>query len=179
MNNIFSTEERIKILKGIVFRTGNISVNATAGQLDLSKGLISKYFDILVKKGVLERTKSKFVVSDTPLVKGIKILLNIKSLPLNTFKKYLFIISVGLYGSCAKGENTEDSDVDLWIKIKDVEEGKLASLSSLLNKKMKNVKLLFLTEKKVKILQKEDEVFYNSLTFGSIIIYGEKNGIQI
>jgi predicted transcriptional regulator len=118
MNNIFSTEERIKILRGIVFRTGTISVNATAGQLGLSKGLVSKYCNILTHAGVLKKTAGRFTVSGSPLVKGIKILLNIKSLSLLIFKQYPFVISVGLYGSCAKGENTEDSDMDLWIELK-------------------------------------------------------------
>lgn len=179
MNKIFSTEERIKILRGVVFRTGNISVNATAGQLDLSKGLISKYFDILVKKGVLKKTAGKVTVSDSPFVKGIKILLNIEKIPLWIFKKYTFVVSAGLYGSCAKGENTDDSDTDLWIKVSDAEEGNLASLSSQLNKKTENVKILFLTENKIKALQKEDEMFYHSLIFGSITIYGDKDGLQI
>jgi hypothetical protein len=64
-------------------------------------------------------------------------------------------------------------------RVKDVEEEKLASLSSLLNKKTANVKILFLTEKKIKALQEEDEVFYHSLVFGSILIYGDKNGLQV
>ncbi|MCL5408745.1 MAG: nucleotidyltransferase domain-containing protein [Candidatus Omnitrophica bacterium] len=179
MKNIFSTEERIKILRSIVFRTGPISVNATAINLKLSKGLISIYFNILVKEGILKRSKNKFIMLDSPLVKGIKILLNIESFPSKIFRKFPFVVSAGLYGSSIKGENIEDSDTDIWIKVKDVEEGKLASLSSQLNKKIKHAKILFLTEKKIKELQKEDEMFYHSLTFGSIIIYGEKNGIQI
>ena len=32
------------------------------------------------------------------------------------------VTAVRLYGSCAKGENTEDSYVDLWVRVKDVEE---------------------------------------------------------
>jgi len=38
----------------IIFKAENISVNNIASQLRLSKGLISKYFDILAKKECLE-----------------------------------------------------------------------------------------------------------------------------
>jgi predicted nucleotidyltransferase len=179
MENIFSTRQRIKILQAIIFKTGSISVNNIANQLGLSKGLISKYFDILVKKGVLKRVNGKFSVTNSSLVKGLKILVNIKNIDLRMFKKYTFIAAVGLYGSCAKGENTEDSDVDLWVKLKNVSEEELAPLTSEVNKKTQNIKLLFLTDKKIEKVKREDSLFYHSLVFGSIILYGCKDGIQV
>ena len=177
MEKIFSTEERMKILEAILFKTGNISVNNIARQIKLSKGLVSKYFNILVKKGILKKVAGKLRITDSSLVKGIKILINIKNINPNIFKRFPFIQSVGLYGSCAKGENTDDSDVDLWIKITNVNEEKLASLTSKLNKEIKNIKPLFLTDNKIENIKKEDPLFYNSLVFGSIILYGGENGI--
>jgi len=179
MEKIFSTKQRIKILQAIIFKTGNISVNNIANQLRLSKGLVSKYFDILAKMSVLKRVNGKLRITDSSLVKGIKILLNIKNTDTNIFKRYFFVQAVGLYGSCAKGENIEDSDIDLWIKVSNVNEEKLASLTSRLNKEIKNIKPLFLTDKKIEKAKKEDPLFYHSLAFGSIIIYGGKDGIQI
>ena len=179
MENIFSTKQRIKILEAVVFKTGNISVNNIANQLRLSKGLVSKYFDILSKRGTLKKINGKLRITDSSLVKGIKILLNIKNIDLNIFRRFPFVQSVGLYGSCAKGENTEDSDIDLWIKVSNVSEEKLAALTSKLNKEIKNVKPLFLTDKKIEKAKKEDPLFYHSLAFGSIILYGGKDGIQI
>lgn len=179
MESIFSTKERVKILESIIFKEEDLSVNDVARKLKLSKALISKYFDILVKKGVLKRKNEKFYVDNSSLVKGIKILLNIKNINVKIFKKYPFIISVGLYGSHARGENTEDSDVDLWIRIKEEKEEKLASLTSELNKKIKNIKPLFLTDKKINELKEKDSLFYDSLAFGSIVLYGDKDGIQL
>ena len=179
MENIFSTKQRIKILEAVVFKTGNISVNNIAHQLRLSKGLVSKYFDILAKKGVLKKINGKLRVTDSSLLKGIKILLNIKNADSSIFKRLSFVQAVGLYGSCAKGENTEDSDIDLWIKTNNVSEEKLASLTSKLNKEVNNIKLLFLTDKKIEKIKKEDPLFYHSLAFGSIVLYGGKDGIQI
>lgn len=179
MENIFSTRQRIKILQTIIFKTNSISVNNIATQLRLSKGLVSKYFDILVRKGIFKKVNGKFYLTDFPLAKGIKILLNIRDIDLKVFKKYPFIKTIGLYGSCAKGENTEDSDVDLWIKLKNVSEEKLAPLTSELNKKARNIKLLFLTNERIEKIKKEDSLFYHSLVFGSIVLYGDKDGIQV
>lgn len=179
MENVFSTKERIKILQAVIYKKDNLSVSSIAAQLKLSKGLVSKYLDILVKEGVAKRSNGKFIIRNSSLTKGIKILFNIKNVNPKIFKKYPFIKSVGLYGSCAKGENTDDSDVDLWIKIGEASEERQAVLTSELNKKIKNVKILFLTDKKIEKLKKEDKLFYYSLVFGSIIIYGDKDGLQL
>lgn len=166
-------------MQAVIFRTDSISVNNIASQLRLSKGLVSKYFQILLKQKILKKEKGKLFVSETPLVRAIKILLNVKGIGAGIFSKYPFVTAAGLYGSCARGENNEESDVDLWIRIKDVEEAKIASLTSEINKKIKNAKVLFLSDKKIEKLRKEDIMFYHSLTFGSIILYGDMNAAQI
>lgn len=179
MESLFSTSQRIKILEAVIFRTGSVSVNNIAFQLGLSKGLVSKYFQILLKEQILKKEKGKLVVADNTSVKAVKILLNVKGIDARIFSKYPFVTAVGLYGSCAKGENTEDSDVDLWVRVKDVEETKIASLTSEINKKIKNAKLLFLSDKKIEKLRKEDIMFYHSLSFGSIILYGDKDAASV
>jgi len=179
MENIFSTSERIRILDAVIYRQGSISVNSIAGELRLSKGLVSKYLDILAKDGILKRAGGKFIVVESAFGKGIKILLNIRKIPVSALKKYRFVKSAGIYGSCAKGENNEESDIDLWIRVDDVSEEKLARFSSDLNKRLEKLKILFLTDKKIEKLKKEDELFYHSLAFGSITIYGGKDGIQL
>jgi len=179
MESLFSTSQRIKILEAVIFRTDSVSVNNIASQLGLSKGLISKYFQILLKEQILKKEKGKLVVADNASVKAVKILLNLRRIDTRIFSKYPFVSAVGLYGSCARGENTEDSDVDLWVRVKDVEESKIASLTSEINKKIKNAKLLFLSDKKIDKLRKEDIMFYHSLSFGSIILYGDKDAASV
>jgi len=166
-------------IQAVIFRTDSVSVNNIASQLRLSKGLISKYFQILLKQKILKKEKGKLYVSETPSVRAIKILLNVKSIDARIFGKYPFVTAAGLYGSCARGENNEQSDVDLWIRIKDVEETKAASLTAEIGKKVKNSKLLLLSDKKFEKIRKEDTMFYHSLAFGSIILYGDKNAAQI
>jgi predicted nucleotidyltransferase len=179
MKDLFSTNERIKILEAVIFRTDSVSVNNIASQLGLSKGLVSKYFQILLKEQILKKEKGKLVVADSTSVRAVKILLNLKKIDTKIFSKYPFVLAVGLYGSCARGENTEDSDVDLWVRVKEVEETKIASLTSEINKKIKNAKLLLLNDKKIEKLRKEDIMFYHALSFGSIILYGDKDAVSV
>jgi predicted nucleotidyltransferase len=179
MESLFSTSQRIRILGAVIFRKGSVSVNNIAYQLGLSKGLVSKYFQILLNQKILKHDKGRLVVSDSPSVRAIKILLNVQNIDTRIFGKYPFVTAAGLYGSCARGENTEDSDVDLWVKVKDVEETRIASLTSEISKKIKNAKLLILSDKKIEKLRKEDIMFYHSLSFGSIILYGNMNAAQI
>jgi len=48
-----------------------------------------------------------------------------------------------------------------------------ASLTTLMSKKIKNVKPLFLTAEKIKKIKKDDALFYYSLSFGSVILCGK------
>lgn len=179
MESIFSTKERIKILKAVIFSDKPISVNVIAARLKISKGLVSKYLDVLLRKGIAKKSNGKYLIVDSPITKATKILLNITGIDAGIFKKFDFVEAVGLYGSCAKGDNTDESDVDLWIKIKDVSNEKAASLTAQMNKKIGNVKLLFLTTKKIEKMKKDDELFYHSLSFGSVMLYGDNNAIQL
>ena len=95
------------------------------------------------------------------------------------FGKYPFVTAAGLYGSCARGDNSEESDVDVWIRLNDVEETEAAALTAEISRKVKNAKVLLLTDKRLKKIREEDTMFYHSLAFGSIILYGDKNATQL
>ena len=177
LEKIFSTKERVKILKNIIYLENDLSVSEISKKLRLSKGLISKYFEILFRAGILKKSKNKFYVKNNELVKGLKILFNLQKINARFFKKYKFVRAVGLYGSCVKGTNTINSDIDLWIKVENLEEKKIIELTSELKKKIENIRILFIDDKKIKTIKKEDPLFYYSLFFGSIIIYGEENEI--
>ncbi len=177
MHQIFSTPERLKIIKYIIFKETPLSVNSIANDLHVSKGLVSKYFGLLLAEGLVKRSNKKYIVLDSSITKAIKILLNISGIKTKIFKKFNFIKSVGLYGSCAKGENTEKSDMDIWLFIQDVRDEQIASLNTEINNTIKNVQPIFFTQKKLETIKQDDQLFYHSLFFGSIIIYGEKDVI--
>ena len=179
IENLFSTSERIKILEAVLFQTDQLSVNHIAGQLRLSKGLVSKYLDLLVKEGVAKRINGKFLVNYAePVVKGIKVLLNVERINLSFLKKHPYVQAAGLYGSCAKGENQQDSDADLWILMKEISEEKKAALAAEIRKRIKGAKPLFLTREKIKAIKKEDETFYHALSFGSMTLYGISSALE-
>ena len=170
---LFSTKERIKILSHITYRTDYISVNKLAKDVKLSKGFVSKYLDSLTKEDVLRRTNGKFMIRNNIITRTIRVLLNMNMFDTNLFKGYKFIKSAGVYGSFTKGTNTEDSDIDLWVLIEKVSEDKLAKLTNELKKAFGNVKPLYMSEDKIKLLKKEDATFYHSLIFGSLVVYGD------
>jgi predicted nucleotidyltransferase len=174
---LFSTKERVKILKNILYLEYKFGVNEIARKLKLSKGLVSKYFEILSKEKILKKRDNKFQVADNYLVRALKIMFNLEKFDLRLFKKYKFVKAVGLYGSCAKGTNSQSSDVDLWIKVNNLNEKRIIELASELREKIENAKILFLDDKKIKVLKNKDPLFYYSLYFGSIITYGEENEI--
>jgi predicted nucleotidyltransferase len=177
---LLSTSERLKILEAILYRIDRASVNSLARQLNLSKGLISQYFELLVREGMGKKIKGKFVINhESPMVKGLKILHNLKYINTIMFKKYPYVLAVGVYGSCAKGENTEESDVDLWVRIGEATDSQLAALTSALRKKINEVNVLFLSKERVARIKKEDALFYQALSFGSIVVYGEPNGLEL
>ena len=174
---LFSTKERVKIIRGVIYSEEAFGVNETANRLKLSKGLVSKYFEILIREGLIKRKGNRLFVLDNSKVKAVKIMLNVLKINPEIFKKYKFVKASGLYGSCAKGTNTDASDVDLWVKVDEVQDEELAGLTSELRKKIENVKVLILNDKKLEVLRKEDPVFYYSLHFGSIILYGGEDEI--
>lgn len=179
MYELFSTKERLNMLRKVIYSTTPVRVNSLADELKISKGLVSKYMKMLESAGLVRKGRNGYLPSDSAEMSGIRIMLNMQKLPINILKKYKSIKAAGIYGSAAKGENTEESDMDMWIFIENEDEGELAEISSRLSKKINNLSLLFLNKAKIERLKSEDTVFYHSLIFGSIIIYGRENGDKI
>ena len=155
--------------------TAEIKVRELARRLDLSPAYVSKTLKVLRNEGIVKNNK---VDLNAPIVKALKIFLNMKKLAeKGTIDKIksLNVISAGVYGSWANGTNYEDSDLDIWIKVKKHPgEIKIASLVSEIRKSVEtNVQMLVLTPDDVERLKKEDPTFYYSLAFGSIVICGE------
>jgi predicted nucleotidyltransferase len=155
--------------------TSEARVRELARKLDLSPAYISKTLKTLRDEGVIKNNR---VNLNSPMVRALKIFLNVKKLVEKGIIdkiKSLNIISAGVYGSWANGTNYEDSDLDIWIKVKKHPgEVKIASLVGEIRKVIeRNVQMLVLTPDNVERLKREDPIFYYSLAFGSIVIYGE------
>jgi len=170
IHKLLSSKERIKILKYILYKTEQLSVNKVANELKLSKALISQFFQTLRKEEILNKKND---VTNNLNTRALKILLNLESFNTKILNKS-FIKAAGLYGSFVKGNNNEESDIDLWILTENAKDEQLAKLTNGLKVKYGNIKPLYLTKEKLKILKNKDRVFYHSLVFGSIIVCGDK-----
>jgi predicted nucleotidyltransferase len=173
LNELLSTKKRERILSEILFKEGKVSVAGISKSTKLSKGFVSRFFVILTQQKILRISKKKYAVADHLNIRTLKILFNLNQFSGFYFKKYPFIKGVGLYGSCAKGENSESSDVDIYVKVERSEEENLAKLTRALKNESSKISPLYVTEEKLEVLKKDDPIFLYSLIFGSIRIYGE------
>jgi len=173
INTLLSTRERIRILGEILFKQEKIRIADISRSLNMSKGFVSRFFTLLLQQKIVKKSKSRYVILDNLSVRTLRIFFNLTQFTDFNFKKYIFVKGVGLYGSCAKGENTGDSDIDVWIKIEIRHEEELAKLTGALKRISGKISPLYLTNEKLEVLKRDDKPFYNSLVYGSIKIYGE------
>ncbi len=174
LQKIFSTEERIKMLSEIL--TSDIaSVSSLSRKTGVNKGLASTYTRFLLSIGVVSKESGFFSPNiNNPVTKILKVLLNISKIDGISAPEDLGVGGMGIYGSVARGTDTEESDVDMWIKTKKKpDEEKVAKFTAKIRNTMGMVKMLVLTPEKIKLLKKEDPIFYHSLVFGSIILEGD------
>ena len=173
INMLLSTKERECILNDVLYKQAEISVADVSRRLKVSKGFVSKFFSLLSKEGILKKSKNKHVVLANIKVRLLRILFNLRLFTEFKFGKYSFVRGAVIYGSCAKGENTEDSDIDIWIKIDKTDERELAKVTGSLKKLSGRISPLYLSEEKLEVLRGEDPIFYSSIVHGSIKLYGE------
>ena len=117
ISKLLSTEERVHILNIVLFKVCEIKVADISKTLKISKGFVSKFLSFVAGEKIIRKYKNKYIINDNLKVRSLRILLNLIFFADFNFSKYHFVRSAGIYGSCAKGENTEDSDIDIWIKI--------------------------------------------------------------
>ena len=173
ISSLLSTWERERILSDVLYKQSEISVADVSRRLKVSKGFVSKFLFLLSKERILKKSKNKYVVLANIKVRMLRILFNLQLLTDFNFGKFTFVRGAGIYGSCAKGENTEDSDIDIWIKIDKTDERELAKVTGALKKLSERTSPLYLSTEKIDVLKMEDLPFYNSIVHGSIKLYGE------
>lgn len=174
---LFSTREREKILEYIFDNPSKAyRVRDIAKTLSISVGTISGFFAFLKRNNILKRSGNNFYVNiDNPLTKTLKIILNVERIDITILKKIPSCAGIGIYGSWANGTNKEDSDIDIWVRVeKKPGEEIIAKISSRMKKRMKrNVQLLIIDPEKNGLLRDNDPIFYYSLIYGSVVLYGK------
>ncbi len=173
VSELFKTQERLNILHEVFLRD-EIRVTEISKDTNTSKGLVSRFLKEMEKEGLLERKGLKYYNKNTPLVKAIKVMLNLNILKWEEISPS-WAQSAALYGSWASGTNTDESDIDIWIKTdKAPSTHELNQLySKLSSRTSSDAHILILTPEKLDDIKLNDPPFYNSLMKISLVIEGE------
>ena len=175
MNKVYSTPERERILRYLLYNQGEKTMREIAKEAKVSPAQVHKYLRILEKAGVAKGT----VLLENPNVHAIRLAQNLEGLEKAGLvgmlrKKIPGVRGVGIFGSWARGTNLEKSDIDVWVRVgKEPEVLKAAEVRKELEKKLgAGVDLVFLDEKRLKGHMEKNPVFYFSLHY-SIVLWGK------
>lgn len=173
INVLFKTPERLKILREVLLRP-TVTVTEISKDTGLSKGLVSRYLNEMKDENLLERRGRDYYIKNQPITRAMKVLLNLETLKWDEINAS-WIESAALYGSWGTGTNTEESDVDLWIKTEDPpsEEDLNRLYKKLKTNTASEVNILILTPEKLESIKKTDPPFYHSLQRNSLLLEGE------
>jgi predicted nucleotidyltransferase len=172
---LFKSPERISILRAVSER-GKVSVQSVTRGNAVSKGLASLYLNLLVDNHLLTRENRAFCRKDDSMWRAIKLLLNLDLLvPATDLPPWAR--GVGMYGSWARGTNTNESDLDLWILVdtyaRDLEFSVAGYDQDLSTVTHCEVHSIILTRKKLELLADTDRPFYENLMKNTVTLKGE------
>ncbi len=174
----------LKAIKGIIRDDGEFSIHDVARRVKISPSTSKEMLDFLLTRNVLQKRKVGknllFKVKNTFLTRQIKILYSIAELSSSGFIDELLdknngIISIILYGSVAKGEDTDKSDIDILavsrkkLEIKELKSEKRIS---------REVTILNYTHGDWKKKAATDKAFYYNVILNCIPLYGEKPVVE-
>lgn len=170
----------LKIIKGIIRDNGEFSLRDVARRIKIAPSTAKEALDFLLSQNILEKRQIGrnylFKIKNNVLTEQIKILyslleLNACGLVDELIKKRPEILSIILYGSVAKGEDDNKSDIDiLLISRKKIEIPELKS-EKLINRE---ITIINYTYKEWKDKSENDKAFYYNVILNCIPLYGEK-----
>ena len=142
-----------------------------AEKTSLSKGGTNQSLRELAHQGILKTEKKghmTFYSADisSPSVRQFKILQNVSMFESIVNKLRPFADRVVLFGSCAKGEDTQESDVDLLVVSRD--KGHIRSLIPETKAKRK-IQLLLKTPPEYVQLESKEPVFFKEIQQGVVL----------
>lgn len=176
IGRLISTKERQKILGHLLTHPSEVTtMRALAAKLGVSASQVHKYFGILGKEGLLEGLRLK----RGPLTASLRLLWNVKRIEeagvVQVLRRRIKSVEgIGFYGSWAAGTNTEDSDLDLWIKTEaEPDDLELAKTRKELESKLGvPVDIIIVSPESLKHLREKSDAFYFSLYNGRVV-WGE------
>ena len=170
----------IKVIRGIIREKSEFGVREVAEKLKISPSASKLALDFLLNKGVIEKRKFgkifRLRVKTNFLTRHIKILcslaeLNDASIVEELLQKNQDILSISLYGSVAKGEDDDKSDVDILIISR-----KRIRLDPLKGEETigRELAILNYSYSEWKEKAEKDPTFYKEVILNCVQLYGEK-----
>lgn len=142
-----------------------------AEKTSLSKGGANQILRALTRQGLLLAEKKGRMVfyrvdAKSPLIRQFKVLRNLSVFEELTKKAKPLAERIILFGSCARGEDTPESDMDVFIV--GLEKEKIRSLIPEFKEKRK-IQLVLKTPAEYIVLQDKEPVFYEELQRGIVL----------
>jgi predicted nucleotidyltransferase len=177
MKNLFFKSNTQKVLRSLLqYSERSLLPSDIKKDLKISRAGIHSALQELLKKDLIQRKqKGKAYVyqakSDLLVLKQLKVLDS--AIKLQSLVKRLspLVDKIILFGSCSRGENTEDSDIDLLI-ISYNKEGVKEELKRFMNFRLKPI---IKTPVEFVNLEKKDPTFYLE-TIRGIILFAKSDG---
>ncbi|MFH0737422.1 MAG: nucleotidyltransferase domain-containing protein [Candidatus Micrarchaeota archaeon] len=170
---LIATEKKIRLLERLLYSSEPARVRSSAKELGMNPGYVSTLMKKMSKERLLENGRA----SADPRIQALRLIFNIDRLVAAWARiRRLGVKGFGVFGSWAKGANTEASDLDVWVKV-DKEPG--AESTSEIRGLIKQatgageVSLITLTENRIAEMRRVDPPFYSTL-LNSFHIGGEK-----
>ena len=156
--------KKAKLLEGLLFRANaEIKIRNLANKLKINPGYLSVFVKRLKKEGLIKNGR---IAIEEPRIRALKILLNVDRLRGALPRLNKSFLGIGIYGSWAKGTNTENSDLDVWIKVSEEPAvQKLSEIRRILREVTGavEVSIVVLSKERVENIRAKDPVFYSSL----------------
>lgn len=172
---LFKSEDRVKIIRYVAERK-KVTVQTTAQGTSVSKPVVSRYLNWLIEKGFCQRSGREIAWVQSPVGSAIKRFLNIVLIDAHLHST-AWAVGVGIYGSFARGTNTIESDIDLWVLVAECSsdtEFQIADLQYSLSHILGyEVHTLLLTREKLEDLSHNDAPFYEEFIRDHLVIRGE------
>jgi len=160
-----ATEKKLSLLGEVLSSAGEkIRVRQIAGKLNLNPGYVSTILGKMEREGLIKHNELDLA---NPEVRSLKILSNTCRLA-NSWQsiRKKGILGFGIFGSWAKGSNTYDSDLDIWVKsAKELSAEETSEIRHILmeDSGAPLVSLIVLTGEKIAKIRNDDKLFYCTL----------------
>ncbi|MBN1385543.1 nucleotidyltransferase domain-containing protein [Candidatus Woesearchaeota archaeon] len=144
-------------------------------KIKISKATMIKWLGLLIRKDMIRIkkigvTNLHWLNRENIIVKQLKILHNLLLLEKIRIISRKHEITAYLYGSCARGEDTEDSDIDILIIGNKRKEGIISDFSKISSKIRRKINISVFTSLDWSFVARKDPAFYERVEKDKILL---------